>query len=124
MIIPPICLDLVCPSAYFALSAICKNTMNSQGNTWEKIAQAKRQTILDAIPLKWRLPEPALSPATEVRDVTGTYIQQFLTSREIEITETDAVGITEKTTSGQWTAVEVAEAFCHRAALAHQLVCE
>ena len=92
-------------------------------DNWETVAAAKRQDILNAIPPKWRLPKPT-PPATEVRDVTGSYIQQFLTPREVEITETDAVGITQRTTSGKWTAVEVAEAFCHRAALAHQLVCQ
>ncbi|GES63555.1 general amidase GmdA [Aspergillus terreus] len=88
---------------------------------WKEAAAAKRQSILDAIPPKWRIKEP-IPPPRELRDVTGPYIQQFLTPREIEITETDAVGIAEKTTSGQWTALEVTEAFCHRAALAHQLV--
>lgn len=89
---------------------------------WKALAAAKRQAILDAIPDKWKI-KTAIPPAAELRDVTGSYIQQFLTPRETEITETDAVGITEQTTSGNWTAVEVAEAFCHRAALAHQLVC-
>ncbi|GAQ42175.1 hypothetical protein AtubIFM56815_005197 [Aspergillus tubingensis] len=88
---------------------------------WEQTAATKRQSVLAAIPEKWRIKGPIPSP-TEQRDVTGPYIQQFLSPREIEITETDAVGITERTTTGQWTAVEVAEAFCHRAALAHQLV--
>ena len=45
----------------------------------------------------------------------------FLTQSEIEITETPATGILEKTTTGQWTALSVAEAFSHRAAVAHQL---
>lgn len=92
-----------------------------QKNSWQQKAEAKRQATLDAIPEKWKLPAP-IPPATELRDVTGPYIQQYLTSREIEITETDAVGITEHTTTGKWSAVEVAEAFCHRAALAHQMV--
>ncbi|KAL4784329.1 amidase signature domain-containing protein [Aspergillus varians] len=89
--------------------------------TWKSLGDAKRQSILDAIPSKWRIQEP-IAPATELRDVTGPYIQRLLTPREIEITELDAYGIAEKTTAGEWTAVEVAEAFCHRAALAHQLV--
>ncbi|KAL4895376.1 amidase signature domain-containing protein [Aspergillus ambiguus] len=89
--------------------------------SWKQLAEAKRQSILDAIPPEWRIKEP-IPPAGELRDVTGAYIQQYLTPREIEITETDAVRIAEKTTSGQWTALEVTEAFCHRAALAHQLV--
>ena len=86
--------------------------------TWEVPARAKREAIKDAIPSKWRIP----NPAPEQTDVTGEYIRTFLTEREIEITETDAVGITEKTCSGSWTAVEVTEAFCKRAAIAHQLV--
>lgn len=89
--------------------------------TWRAQGEAKRQSILSAIPEKWRLKEP-VPPATELRDVTGNYIQQFLSKREIEITETDAVDIAAQTSSGRWSALEVTEAFCHRAALAHQLV--
>ncbi|KAL4911110.1 hypothetical protein BDW74DRAFT_5788 [Aspergillus multicolor] len=88
---------------------------------WRARANAKRQSTLDAIPEKWRIQEPIPS-ASELRDVTGPYIQKFLNPREIEITELDAYAIAEKTTTGEWTAVEVIEAFCHRAALAHQLV--
>jgi amidase len=87
---------------------------------WRSLADAKRQSILDAIPTKWRIQTPVPSPS-ELRDVTG-YIEQFLSPRELEITGNDAVDIATQTTSGNWTAVEVTEAFCHRAALAHQLV--
>lgn len=48
-------------------------------------------------------------------------MHQFLTPSEIQITETPAPGILAKTTTGQWTALAVAEAFSHRAAVAHQL---
>lgn len=89
--------------------------------TWRAQGEAKRQAILDAIPEKWRLKD-SIPSATEQRDVTGSYIQQFLSNREIEITETDAVDIAAQTSSGHWSALEVTEAFCHRAALAHQLV--
>ncbi|KAK5994234.1 Acetamidase [Cladobotryum mycophilum] len=88
---------------------------------WEMLAQQKRDAIFNAIPKAWRI-EAAVPSAEEQRDVTGSYIQQFLNAREIEITETDAVGILEKTTTGEWSAREVTEAFCHRAAIAHQLV--
>jgi amidase len=87
---------------------------------WEALAKEKRDTVCSLIPKAWLLPTP-VPPASEQRDVTGKYIQQFLSSREVEITETDAVGIVKQTTSGNWKAREVAEAFCHRAALAHQM---
>ena len=87
---------------------------------WQAKANAKRQAILDSIPQKWRLER--IPNVKEQRDVTGPYIQQFLSPKEIEITETDAVGIAKQTASGAWSSVDVAEAFCHRASLAHQLV--
>ena len=87
---------------------------------WKTKADAKREAILKSIPEKWRIAK--VPSAQEQKDVTGSYIHQFLDQKEIEITETDAVGIAKKTASGTWKAVEVAEAFCHRASLAHQLV--
>jgi len=88
--------------------------------TWDQIATAKRDAISALIPKEWKL-EKVPTPE-EQRDVSGTYIDQYLTALEKEITETDAVGIVAKTTSGQWKAVDVCKAFCHRAAIAHQLV--
>lgn len=87
---------------------------------WKKVAAAKRDSVLALIPEEWRIPAPP--PSSEQRDVTGKYIQQYLSDKEIEITETDAAGIVKKTTTGTWTAYDVAKAFCHRAAIAHQLV--
>ncbi|KAK2806713.1 hypothetical protein FQN50_005707 [Emmonsiellopsis sp. PD_5] len=94
--------------------------MAAETPAWEGIAKAKREAVLGLIPEKWRIQSP-IPPASELRDVT-VYIQKFLTPREIEITELDTVSLAERTTTGQWTAVEVTEAFCHRSALAHQFV--
>ncbi|EXJ87653.1 hypothetical protein A1O1_04577 [Capronia coronata CBS 617.96] len=88
--------------------------------TWSARAKKKREEVLGLIPPKWRLPRPLPSPESQ-KDVTADYIRQFLSEREIDITETDAVGIVERTRTGKWTATEVVTAFCHRAALAHQL---
>jgi amidase len=87
---------------------------------WKKIAAEKRDSVLALIPEEWRIPAPP--SAEKQRDVTGKFIQQYLDPKEIEITESEATGIVEKTSSGQWTAVEVTKAFCHRSAIAHQLV--
>jgi amidase len=88
---------------------------------WEALGKQKREAVNALIPKPWLLGTPIPS-ATDQRDVTGKYIQQYLSATEIEITETDAVGIVQKTTTGKWKARDVAEAFCHRAALAHQIV--
>ncbi|KAG9634220.1 amidase, partial [Aureobasidium melanogenum] len=87
---------------------------------WRQIAAEKRDSVLALIPEEWRIPAPP--SAEEQRDVTGKFIQQYLDPREIEITETEATEIVNKTSNGQWTAVEVTKAFCHRSAVAHQLV--
>lgn len=86
---------------------------------WRALAQQKREAILEAIPRKWRLPQSTIDNAPA--DLTGPYMHQFLSPTEIEITKTPAPGILAKTTTGQWTAVSVAEAFSHCAAVAHQL---
>lgn len=52
--------------------------------------------------------------------MTGNCITKSLSEKEIEITGTDAVEIVKKASTGEWTAEEVATAFCHRASLAHQ----
>jgi amidase len=93
----------------------------AQTSSWKDLAEKKRNAILDSIPTKWRVEQSKLLSNEEQKDVTG-YIQQFLSKRELEITETDVVGIAKETSTGNWTAAEVAEAFCHRASLAHQLV--
>lgn len=86
---------------------------------WQDLAAAKKKAVLDLILPEWRIPEPIPSPS-EQRNVMK-YIEQFLTPDEIAITSSDAVDIVANTSSGKWTVVAVVTAFCHRAALAHQL---
>ncbi|KAI9657849.1 MAG: Acetamidase [Alyxoria varia] len=93
--------------------------MGSSSN-WKELAERKRESVLSLIPPEWRIENP---PSAKDRpDVAGDYIRKFLTAQESEITETDAVGIAAKTTTGVWKAVDVTRAFCHRAALAAQLL--
>ena len=87
--------------------------------SWQELAAAKKQSVLDLIPPEWQITEPIPSPS-EQRDIIQ-YIEQYLTKDEIKITNTDAVGIVTNTSTGEWKAVDVVTAFCHRAALAHQL---
>lgn len=89
--------------------------------TWQEQAKTKRDSINSLIPENWRLTSPIPS-VEEQRDVTGEYLRQYLSEREVEITESDAVAIAKHTTTGEWKAEEVVKAFCHRASLAHQIV--
>ncbi|KAF2239495.1 amidase [Viridothelium virens] len=94
--------------------------MTSEIKDWKAVAKEKRDAITASIPSEWHISN--IPSAADQRDVTGKFIQQYLNEKEVEITETDAVGIAKKTKTGQWKAVDVTKAFCHRAALAHQLV--
>ncbi|EME87356.1 amidase [Pseudocercospora fijiensis CIRAD86] len=87
---------------------------------WQKIGQEKAQSVLNLIPPEWRL--PSVPTPEQQKDVTGGFIAQFLDAQELIITETDAVGIVKNTSTGVWSAVDVAKAFCHRAAIAHQVL--
>lgn len=108
------------PSDWRKIQASNQERKESMAQDWKKAAKDKADQVLSLIPQEWRISD--IPSAEQQRDVTGAYIHQFLDKKEIEITETDAVGVVAKTTSGQWSAVEVAKAFCHRAAIAHQLV--
>lgn len=87
--------------------------------SWQDAAAKKREAISALIPAEWQVNN--LPSVQEQVDVTE-YIKQYLSEGELEITESDAELIVDKTTTGTWTAEKVTRAFCHRAALAHQLV--
>ncbi|KAL8646563.1 MAG: hypothetical protein Q9210_006066 [Variospora velana] len=93
--------------------------MATDSTGWQEVAKAKLNSINHSIPEDWRV-ESLPSPEQQ-RNVTGDFIRQYLTTEEIDITETTATAIVKKTSAGQWTAEAVARAFCHRASLAHQL---
>lgn len=88
------------------------------GETWEQSAQKKRATLTSSIPQNWRLldiPSPEECP-----DVVD-WPRRFLSSNEILITESSPVVILANIHALVWRAEDVTRAFCHRAAIAHQL---
>lgn len=89
---------------------------------YEKKSAAKREKLANCIPEAWTIPASKL-PAKDVLDVSHfPETSGLLTAAEIEITETNLVPLAAKIASGQWTAKEVTLAFCHRAAITHQLI--
>jgi len=88
-------------------------------SSWEETASKKREGILAAIPSEWRLEK--LPSVEEQVDVTD-YVKQYFSKKELDITESSADVIAKTVAEGKWTAEEVTRAFCHRAAIAHQLV--
>lgn len=95
--------------------------MPHNGQDWRSIAGTKRNSLLASISLAWRFREDEVPPPMRLKDVTA-FITRFLTPLEQQITDATVPSILENIQSFNWSAVEVARAFCHRAALAHQLV--
>ena len=89
--------------------------------TWQSIVAAKRASLFSLIPPSWRLDASDIPSTSRLRDF-GDYICRFLNPRELEITNACSTVILARIRSGEWGAVDVTEAFCHRAAIAHQLV--
>ncbi|EDU49711.1 Amidase domain containing protein [Pyrenophora tritici-repentis] len=87
--------------------------------SWQEIATQKREATLAAIPAEWRLDKlPSIEKQVDVTE----YVKQYFDKKELDITESSADVIAKKVAEGQWSAVEVTKAFCHRAAVGHQLL--
>lgn len=97
--------------------------MKPTTDTWQSKAAAKRAAILASIPKEWRLSPAQLKLAEGVRDITGPFMQQFLSKDEVAIVSLDSVPIVEAVKAGILSAVQVTKAFCRAAAIAHQIVC-
>ncbi|KAF2115703.1 amidase [Lophiotrema nucula] len=87
---------------------------------WRQTVNTKRASLLNLIPREWRLRDTEIPLVSRLKDVT-TFITRFLSPLEKQITSATVPIVLENIQSFNWSAVEVTQAFCHRAALAHQL---
>lgn len=87
------------------------NTVRMELQPWEARAAAKRADTLNKIYPRWRLSAQDVKRASERRDLTGPFIQGFLSQQEISILSMDTVPIVNAIKQGQLTSVQVATAF-------------
>jgi amidase len=89
---------------------------------WEESVDKKRKALATLIPEQWRIPTNQL-PTESIRSVVS-FIEKssLLTTEELTITELTVQELAQQIASGKYTAVQVCQAYCHRAAIAHQLV--
>ncbi|KAI5965071.1 hypothetical protein KGF57_000864 [Candida theae] len=90
---------------------------------WIPKIKAYRQRLDESIPqeLKVELPEPIEKlQADQFNALKYLYDEKLLSPREFEITDCPGTSIVGKIALGQWTSVEVFQAFAKRAVLAHQ----
>jgi amidase len=91
-------------------------------SSWQARADAKAAATLNKIHPEWRLSPIDLANAKKQRDLTGPFIQQFLETNEVSIISKVSVDIVGDIKEGRLTAVQVTNAFCKTAAIAHQIV--
>ena len=89
---------------------------------WQELAAGKRKEMYDKIPKEWHLSPAVLDQGKKERKLVGDFIEGLLDSATLRITSLEAVDIVDSVRNGSITAVAVTEAFCKRAAYAHQLV--
>ncbi|RMZ82505.1 hypothetical protein DV737_g1991, partial [Chaetothyriales sp. CBS 132003] len=93
---------------------------------WQEIAAKKRAEVASKIPPEWRLLPSYLdkvSPTSTWNVLAVPRECGILSQDEIHITEGhDAVSLVEAIAAGTYTALQVATAFCKRAAIAQQLI--
>lgn len=91
--------------------------------TWEDISKRAKARVFESIPSEWLVSEDKLPPADQAGVLDFPSKSGLFSENEILITTSSATHIVQTIASGEWTALEVTQAFCKRAAVAHQLVC-
>ena len=91
----------------------------AHAHTYKAKAAQAQQSVIDSIPSSWRLPA-GKSYDGDLRLVAAQ--SGLLSTEQMVITETTASEILESMRSRKWKVADVVEAFCIRAAIAHQLV--
>lgn len=87
---------------------------------WKTRANSKREAVMQAIPAKWRLKDV---PDVDTLPNCLDFVADQLNEEERRITDMELEPLIEALATRKYTSRTVTEAFAHRAAIAHQLVC-
>ena len=90
--------------------------------SWEIKAEEKRASTHAKIPNEWLLDKATLDEAAKHRNLTGPFIEEYLTHAEISITNEPSLVLIKRIRDGELSALSVAKAYCHRTAIAEQIV--
>lgn len=91
-------------------------------SSWQATARAKVEDIHSRIPKEWLLSDTDLERAKKQRNLTGSFIEQYLGDDEKMIVSHGSVDLVEKIKHGEHTALNVTQAYCKTAAIAQQIV--
>ncbi|QLG74122.1 hypothetical protein HG535_0F06340 [Zygotorulaspora mrakii] len=90
--------------------------------TWKTVAEEKRKQIGESIPAKWRVKDITAAMLKDGYTNTKEYIDSLLSRQELAITNMTATELSQRIAGGELSSWDVCYAFCHRAALAHQIL--
>ena len=89
--------------------------------SWQDRATKKVTQTASKIPPIWRISVEDRERARTTRNLTGNFIQSFLSEEEAEIVRLDSETLVQKIASRSLSSLEVANAYCKTAAIAHQI---
>ncbi|CAF0937800.1 unnamed protein product [Adineta steineri] len=90
--------------------------------SWEEKARQKRTALHDLIPQEWKLSESIIKDPPKNLTIVPSQCG-ILSTLDLEITEIDNIEeLAQQIARGKYSAIQVTQAYCKRAAIAHQLV--
>lgn len=89
---------------------------------WQAQAEAKAAATLSKIPDQWRLKQDVIDDAKNRRQLAGDFIIQLIDSKTVDCISHDSKELVDLIGKKVYTSVQVAQAFCKTAAVAHQIV--
>ncbi|CAL9731284.1 hypothetical protein MOUN0_L05270 [Monosporozyma unispora] len=91
-------------------------------NCWKELVEKKRNQLYNKIPAGWRLDEETINRIKNDSTNVAANIDKLCPKEENDITNTTLLELKDKIANKKVSCYEVAYAFCHRAALIHQVV--
>lgn len=89
---------------------------------WQDRAAEKVARTASKIPPNWRISQEDRDRARKTTNLTGPFIQSFLSKDEVRIVRLDSNSLVQKIASRSLSSLEVVNAYCKTAAIAHQIV--
>lgn len=91
-------------------------------STWKERVQLKRKQLKNKIPDEWKLDNGTIKRLKDDKKNLIKNIDDLCSSADNQITHSTIIKLREKLNAKQLTCYEITSAFCHRAALIHQVV--
>lgn len=96
--------------------------MKLDHDDWKAQAQEKAADTLSKIPVEWRLEPDVIKAAKARRQLAGNFIFDLLDHETVKYISHDSQELVDFIAKKEYTSLQVAQAYCKTAAVAHQIV--